>query len=322
MTWYRPFGTYELLIIGIFIIAYLLYIIRVVKIGKALKTPVYGVFGKIALRAIYFALFIISLLGPSFGNSKREIKSIGKDIMIAIDLSQSMNAADVPPTRLAKVKFELGKIIDEFSSDRIGLIIFSSESFVQCPLTYDQAALNLFIETLHSGLVPNAGTDFGPALSMSLDKLDTKDDNGLDTNAKIILLISDGEDFGEETENALKEIKDRGVKLFALGVGTSKGSRIETGSGYLKDRLGTEVVTKLENRSLKKLAARTGGKYFEINDRVNDTERLINTINHVEGQLRDARVVDVSANKYIYFLLAAFILLLIDVLTTIKTFKI
>jgi Ca-activated chloride channel homolog len=322
MTWYRPFGTYELIIIGIFLVAYLLYILRVIKIGKALSTPVYGVFGKIALRAVYFVLFIVSLLGPSFGSSKREIKSIGKDIMIAIDLSQSMNAADVPPTRMAKVKYELSKIIDEFSSDRIGLIIFSSEAFVQCPLTYDQAALNLFIETLHSGLVPNAGTDFGPALSMSLDKLDTKDDNGLDTNAKIILLISDGEDFGEKTENALKEIKDRGVKLFALGVGTSRGSKIETPSGYLKDRSGNEVITKLENKSLKKLAARTGGKYFEINDRVNDTERLINTINKVEGQLRDARVVDVSANKYIYFLVAAFILLIIDMLTTVKTIKI
>ncbi len=322
MIWYRPFGTYELIVIGLFIVAYLLYVLRVIKIGKALKTPVYGVFAKIALRTIYFALFIIALLGPSFGNSKREIKSIGKDIMIAIDLSQSMNATDVPPTRLAKVKFELSKIIEEFSSDRIGLIIFSSEAFVQCPLTYDQAALNLFIETLHSGLVPNAGTDFGPALSMSLDKLNTKDETSIDSKAKIILLISDGEDFGEETTNAIKEIKDRGVKLFALGVGTSKGSKIETRNGYLKDRDGNEVVTKLENKSLKQLAARTGGKYFEINDRVNDTKRLINTINKVEGQLRDARVVDVSANKYIYFLLAAFILLIIDALTTVKTIKI
>ncbi|MCF6351969.1 MAG: VWA domain-containing protein [Cyclobacteriaceae bacterium] len=322
MIWYRPFGIYELIIIGIFILAYALYIFRVVKIGRALKTPVFGVFAKIALRTVYFALFIVALLGPSFGNSKREIKSIGKDIMIAVDLSQSMNAADVPPTRLAKVKYELSKIIEEFSSDRIGLIIFSSEAFVQCPLTYDQAALNLFIETLHSGLVPNAGTDFGPALAMSLDKLNTKDETSIDSKAKIILLISDGEDFGEETSKALEEIKNRGVKLFALGVGTAKGSRIEIRNGYLKDNTGTEVITKLNNKSLKKLAARTGGKYFEINDRVNDAERLINTINQVEGELRDARVVDVSANKYIYFLLAAFILLLIDVLTTVKTIKI
>jgi len=322
MIWYRPFGTYELIIIGLFIIAYFFYVIRVIKIGKALNTPVYGVFGKIGLRTIYFALLIIALLGPSFGSSKREIKSIGKDIIIAIDLSQSMNAADVPPTRLAKVKYELSKIIEEFSSDRIGLIIFSSEAFVQCPLTYDQAALNLFIETLHSGLVPNAGTDFGPALSMALNKLETKEESGLDTKAKIILLISDGEDFGEETANVLDKIKERGIKLFTLGVGTLQGSKIETSNGYLRDQAGNDVITKLDHKSLKRLAARTGGKYFEINDRVNDSERLINTINHVEGQLRDARVVDVSANKYIYFLLAAFILIVIDVLTTLKTLKI
>ena len=322
MSWYRPFGAYELIVIGVFIIAYLFYIIRVIKIGKKLKTPIFGVFGKIVLRSIYFALLLVALLGPSFGSSKREVKSIGKDIMIAIDLSQSMNANDVPPTRLTKVKFELNKIVEEFSSDRIGLIIFSSESFIQCPLTYDQAALNLFIETLHTGLVPNAGTDFGPALSMALNKLENKDESSVDTKAKIILLISDGEDFGEKTDNALEKIKERGIKLFTLGVGTERGSKIETANGYLKDRSGTNVVTKLNSKSLKKLAAKTGGKYFEINDRVNDTERLINTINKVEGQLRDARVVDVSANKYTYFLLAAFMLIILDVLTSIKTIRI
>ena len=318
MSWYRPFGIYELIVIGLFLLAYLFFIVRVVRIGKKLKTPVYGVFGKIALRSIYLAL----LMGPSFGSSKREVKSIGKDIMIAIDLSRSMNANDVPPTRLTKVKFELNKIVDEFSSDRIGLIIFSSEAFMQCPLTYDQAALNLFIETLHTGLVPNAGTDFGPALAMALDKLETKDESSVDTKAKIILLISDGEDFGEDTDNALEKIKERGIKLFTLGVGTAKGSKIETANGYMKDREGNDVITKLDSKSLKRLAAKTGGKYFEINDHVNDTERLINTINQVEGQLRDARVVDVSANKYTYFLLAAFILIVLDVLTSVKTIRI
>ncbi|MCB0495178.1 MAG: VWA domain-containing protein [Cyclobacteriaceae bacterium] len=322
MSWYRPFGIYELIVIGLFLLAYLFFIVRVVRIGKKLKTPVYGVFGKIALRSIYFALLIVALMGPSFGSSKREVKSIGKDIMIAIDLSRSMNANDVPPTRLTKVKFELNKIVDEFSSDRIGLIIFSSEAFMQCPLTYDQAALNLFIETLHTGLVPNAGTDFGPALAMALDKLETKDESSVDTKAKIILLISDGEDFGEDTDNALEKIKERGIKLFTLGVGTAKGSKIETANGYMKDREGNDVITKLDSKSLKRLAAKTGGKYFEINDHVNDTERLINTINQVEGQLRDARVVDVSANKYTYFLLAAFILIVLDVLTSVKTIRI
>ena len=320
MSWFNFLGTFEYVSIGVFLIAYLLYTIRVFRLSRFLGTIHGSVIPKFILRSAFFALIIIALLGPSFGNDSKEIKSIGKDIMIAVDLSQSMNAVDVQPSRLEKVKYELNNIIEEFNSDRIGLIIFSSEAFVQCPLTYDQSALTLFIETLNSGLVPNTGTDFGPALSLALNKLDTEE-TSIDAKAKIIILISDGEDFGEKTSSAQSEIKDRGIKLFTLGVGTAQGSKIVVGNGFKKNKDGNEVVSKLDRQSLKELAARTGGSYFEINQRQNDVSRLINNINSVEGQLRDARTVDVSANKYIYFLLAALVLLAIDLLTTIKTIK-
>ena len=305
-----------------FIAFYLLYITRVIRINRALGTSFAAIFTKIGLRTAYFVLFLVALLGPTFGNDTKEIKSVGKDILIAIDLSESMNAFDVQPTRLEKVKYELKKIVEEFSSDRIGLIIFSSEAFVQCPLTYDQAALNLFIETLSSSLVPNTGTDFGPALTMALDKIESDEASTVDQKAKVIILISDGDHLGEDTGNIRDEVKNRGIKLFTLGVGTAQGSKIQAGRGFKKDRQGNDVVTKLDRQSLKELAARTGGKYFEINEKQNDVNRLINTINEVEGQLRDARVVDVSANKYIYFLGVALLLLLLDVLATVKTVRI
>ena len=321
MSWFNSLGTFEYVSIGLFLVAYLLYTIRVFRLSRFLGTLHGSVIPKFILRSAFFALIIIALLGPSFGSDSKEVKSIGKDIMIAVDLSNSMNAIDIQPSRLEKVKYELTNIIEEFNSDRIGLIIFSSEAFVQCPLTYDQSALNLFIETLSSRLVPNTGTDFGPALSLALDKLDT-DESSIESKAKIIILISDGEDFGDETSNIRKEIRDRGIKLFTLGVGTTQGSKIQDGKGFKKDRDGNDVVSKLNRKSLKELAARTGGNYFEINQRQNDVSRLINKINSVEGQLHDARIVDVSANKYIYFLLAALLLLTIDLLTTIKTIKI
>lgn len=321
MSWFSSLGSFEYAIIAIFLIAYVLYTFRVLRISRFLGNLHGSVIPKFILRSMVFALLIISLLGPSFGNDSKEVKSIGKDIMIAIDLSQSMNAIDIQPTRLEKIKYELNNIIEEFNSDRIGLLIFSSEAFVQCPLTYDQSALNLFVETLSSALVPNTGTDFGPALRLALDKLDT-DESSIDAKAKIIILISDGEDFGDETESLRAEIRDRGIKLFALGVGTTQGSKIETANGIKRDQQGNEVISKLNRQSLKELAARTGGSYFEINQRQNDTERLINSINNVEGQLRDARMVDVSANKYIYFLAAALLLLVIDLLTTVKAIRI
>jgi Ca-activated chloride channel family protein len=264
----------------------------------------------------------VALLGPSFGEASREIRSVGKDIMIAVDLSESMNAHDIAPTRLEKVKFELKNIVEEFNADRIGLVIFSSEAFMQAPLTYDQNALYLFIETLHTGLVPNTGTDFGPALGLTLEKLEDNDGVALEQKSKVIILISDGEDFGDETSSMADEVKDRGIKLFTLGVGTERGSKIRTRQGFKKDNNGQEVISKLNPRSLKTLAANTGGQYFEINATNNDISRLINKIGNIEGEVRDSRQVDVSANKYYYFLGFALFLLLLDGLVTLRTIKI
>ena len=319
MTWYNSLSTLELIFIVAFIGLYVLYISRLVQISRRLKSSLGGVIGKIFLRTTYFILLIIALLGPSFGANTREIQSVGKDIFIAVDLSQSMNAYDIQPTRLEKVKFELKNIVEAFSSDRIGLIIFSSEAFIQCPLTYDQNALNLFIETLHSGLVPNTGTDFGPPMEMALKKLVTEEEG--DNKSKIIVLISDGEDFGDDTETIATEVKDSDIKVFTLGVGSESGSRIRTSRGYKKDRDGNDVVTKLNSASLRKLASTTSGKYYEISDSKNDIERLINNITAIEGEVREARQVDVSANKYYYFLGAALILLLIDVLINVRTVR-
>jgi Ca-activated chloride channel family protein len=319
MSWYNAVSSLEIFFLLLFVGLYALYLFRLRKISKRLKSSLGGVIGKVVLRTTYFLLLIVALLGPSFGENKREIQSVGKDIFIAVDLSQSMNAHDIQPTRLEKVKFELKNIVEAFSSDRIGLIIFSSEAFIQCPLTFDQNALNLFIETLHSGLVPNTGTDFGPPMEVALKKLITEEEG--DNKSKIIVLISDGEDFGEDTEEISSEVQDNDIKVFTLGVGSERGSRIKTSRGFKKDQNGADVVTKLNAESLRKLASTTDGKYYEISDSKNDIERLINNISAIEGEVREARQVDVSANKYFYFLGAALLLILLDVLINVRTVR-
>lgn len=320
MNWYRSLGITEIVFIAGFVIFYILYLVRIIRIASRLNTPFGTVFIKLALRTLYFALIMVALLGPSFGGSRKEVKSIGKDIMICVDLSKSMDAFDIQPTRLEKIKHEMKRLIAAFSSDRIGIIIFGSEAFMQCPLTYDQNALNLFVETMNTGLVPVAGTDFGPALRMSLKKLEDNED--AQTKSKVIILISDGEDFGEETDKIAKEVEDRDIKLFTLGIGTEKGGNIHAGSGVKRDREGNIVVSKLNSKSLRSLANKTGGQYFEINETRNDISRLINTIGKIEGELRDARFVDVTANKYYYFLLAAAILFALDMFINVRTIAI
>ena len=301
---------------------YAIYLIRIIRIANSLRTSFATVFIKLFLRTALFALLIIALLGPSFGASKREVQSVGKDIMICVDLSNSMDAFDVTPTRLEKVKYEMKKIVQAFNSDRIGIIIFSSEAFMQCPLTYDQNALNLFIETMNTSLVPSSGTDFAPPLRMAMDKLEQDNTRITQTTSKVIVLISDGEDFGEETSTIAEQIESKGYKLFTLGVGTEAGGRIRSGTGYRTDRQGNLVTSKLNPKALQSLASKTGGRYFEINENQNDVARMINTINNIEGELMDARFIDVSANKYFYFLLIAVILLVFDVLIHIRTIRI
>lgn len=322
MSLFHDFGWAEGIVILIFLIGYGLYLWRIITISRTLHTPYKTVFIKLVVRSIFMALLIIALLGPTFGDSKREIKSVGKDIMICVDLSKSMDAFDVQPSRLEKVKFEMKKIADAFNSDRLGIIIFSSEAFMQCPLTYDQNAINLFIETMNTSLVPSSGTDFAPPLRMALSKLEDNEGPSTQQKSKVIVLISDGEDFGEETNEIAKEVEDKGYKLFTLGVGTERGSQITAGRGYKTDKQGNTVVSKLNSGSLKSLASKTDGDYFEINESRNDVNKLINTISKIEGEMRDARVIDASANRYYYFLLAALVLLVFDILISVKTITI
>jgi len=323
MNFLKSFGVIESLIILSFIIAYLIYTVRLYKINKKIKVTKSRVLYKLILRSIYFSLLIISLLGPSFGENQEKVDIVGKDIMILVDLSESMNADDIKPTRLEKVKFEMKKIIDNFSSDRIGIIMFSGEAFMQCPMTYDKNALNLFTETLNTGLVPRTGTDFGPALELSLSKLNDENSQSLETNSKVIILISDGEDFGDNTNESLDNIIESNIKLFTVGVGSEKGSKILLGNGkYKKDKDGGVVITKLNPTSLKETARDTGGKYFEISNINNEADELISEINSIKGDVIESKTIDVTVNKYFYFLFTALLLMIIDFSIKLKIIRI
>jgi len=313
MSFQEDIGIFELSLVSLFLMFYFLYLVRIYKINQQIKVNLKAVFIKFILRVTFFTLLIISLLGPNFGIKEEKVEVVGKDIMIAVDLSESMNANDIQPSRIEKVKFEIKKIVDEFSGDRIGIIMFSGEAFVQCPLTYDKNALNLFVETLNTGLVPNSGTDFGPPLELGLSKL--QDENSGDNNfkSKIIILFSDGEDFGEDTDQSIEKIKENSLKLFSVGIGTDEGSKILDDFGnFKKDNKGNDVITKLNSSSLRETADKTGGKYYEISKNKNEINQMITEIKNIKGDIIDQQTSNISENKYFYFLLSALILVAID----------
>ena len=145
---------------------------------------------KFLLRTFYLSLIIIASLGPHIpeAGSEAEVEDVGKDIFFALDLSKSMNVQDVAPSRIERAKHELLKISKAFSTDRLGLIIFSDNAYLQCPLTFDKAAFQLYLETISTDLVPGGGTDFSGALTMALNKQSSNE--SVENKAKIIVLIS------------------------------------------------------------------------------------------------------------------------------------
>ena len=313
MNFQEDIGIFELSLVSLFFMFYFLYLVRIYKINQQIKVNLKAVFMKFILRVTFFTLLIISLLGPNFGIKEEKVEVVGKDIMIAVDLSESMNANDIQPSRIEKVKFEIKKIVDEFSGDRIGIIMFSGEAFVQCPLTYDKNALNLFVETLNTGLVPNSGTDFGPPLELGLSKLQDENSGDNDFKSKIIILFSDGEDFGEDTDQSIEKIKENSLKLFSVGIGTDEGSKILDDFGNLKkDNEGNDVITKLNSSSLRETADKTGGKYYEISKNKNEINQMITEIKNIKGDIIDQQTSNISENKYFYFLLSALVLVAID----------
>lgn len=320
MIWAYPDIRLTLLLSGVFVLLYILYLTRFWSINRRLKVEKQRLFTKCFIRTAYFGLFLIAFAGPSIGNSFKEVKEEGKDIFIAVDLSQSMNATDIGPSRLQRIKFELKNLIKSFPSDRIGLIIFSSEAFMQCPLTFDQAVIQLYIDGLNTGLVPNAGTDLTAPLRMALDRF--LKDESQEVKAKSVILISDGENFGDDLEGIVSELADNNIKVFSLGIGTQQGSQIPRGNGVVIDpATGTPAISKLESNSLRLASSETSGDYFEISEESQQIGDLIATIDRLEGGVANTRMVEASSNKYFYFLLAALGLALLDMILPIKTIK-
>ncbi len=320
MIWAYPDVKLTLLIAGLFALLYFIYLFRYWSINKKLEVVKRRLFTKMVLRGSYFTLFLISFAGPSIGVSTKEIKEEGKDIFIAVDLSQSMNATDIGPSRLQRVKFELKNLTKSFPSDRIGLIIFSSEAFLQCPLTFDQSVLQLHIDGLNTGLVPNLGTDLNSPLRIAINRF--KSDESQEVSSKSVILISDGENFGDDLEGIGSELNELGIKVFSLGIGTEAGSTIPRGNGVVIDpETGKPAKTILNKYPLQQIAAETDGQYFEISDEVSEIGDLTGVLERLEGGVTGSRVVEASANKYFYFLLVALALALFDMILPLKTIK-
>jgi Ca-activated chloride channel homolog len=319
MNWNYPFDTSEYFFIFLFILAYTVFLFRTIRVARLLNTTARTLILKLFLRTGYFSLLLISLLGPSFGEASREIQAKGKDIYLLVDLSKSMDAADVSPSRLEKVKFELNRFVENEGGNRIGIIIFSNDAFVQVPLTYDGTALELFIQSIQTSILPTSGTNICGAMELAFKKLiSLADQSG---RAKMIVLFSDGENKSDCPNLLYNNLRRFGVTTYVVAVGTKTGISIQQNGKALHDENGKMVISRLDDGFLKGVAGNTKGTYYELTNEKSETNRLIADVNSADGALVDTRTVTVASNKYFYFLGVALFLIVLDVLITIGTFR-
>lgn len=234
----------------------------------------------------------------------------GIDIMVALDVSKSMLSSDIKPTRLDRAKQVISKLIDQLGDNRLGIVVFAGQAITQMPLTDDIGAANMYVSTIDPGMIPIQGTVIGDAL-LACDRAFRTGEK----KYKAVILISDGEDHDPQTDAALTRLKNDGVIVHTIGVGTPDGAQIidpETNTPKL-DAAGKVVISKLNEKELKKIAAETGGQYALLNNEVDAPKNIISAINNTDKKLIRTGKMPGEKNFTYFFpvLILAMILLLV-----------
>ncbi|WP_310391762.1 VWA domain-containing protein [Hymenobacter sp.] len=296
------------------------------RLGRALGGRARHRGWKMALRVLAGAALLGAALGPALGVSQQPVRTAGKDVWLLVDVSRSMDAPDVAPTRLLRAQAELQVLVAQFPADRLGLIVFGAEAVVQCPLTYDQGAVQVFISTLRTSLLPPGATTLRAPLELVLDRLAPRPGPGTvpvaGPRATALVVVSDGEDFGENLEPALRALGRTGARVYSVGVGTAQGAKIPNpGGGFLLDNRKQPVLSRLREAPLLQLATQTGGQYVTLNNQQNGFGPLLQSLRTMSGTVEQVRTVPVADNRYRYPLAAALLLLALDVALTVTIIR-
>lgn len=271
---------------------------------------------KAGITVLGIGFIALALIGPRFGTQLREVQREGIDLIIALDVSESMMAEDVAPNRLERARNEIKNLLDDMKGDRVGLVTYAGDAFIQSPLTTDYNAVRLFLDVADPSLIPTPGTDFGAALTMALKAFEAptrSDDDGPRTRA--VLFVSDGENHVAELDAIVSQARESGVVLFAAGVGETDGVPIpEYRNGrqvdFKKDRTGTVVTTRLEERVLQDLAR--DGAYFRIARTSTSLPRFISALDGLDRTSFGSEEFEEYDEKFQWPLLIGIVLLFVE----------
>lgn len=271
--------------------------------------------GNVVLRFLLFCgawvLLAFVAARPQLGSRLREQKAQGVEMMLAVDVSNSMLAEDFEPNRLERTKYAVNKLFDGLQQDRVGLIVFAGEPKVQLPITSDYRMAKAFARRIDPSLVSVQGTSIGKALEQALLAFSGDAD---EPRSRVVILITDGEDHEGGALEAAERAKELGIRIYAIGIGTPEGAPIQIGGEFIKDEKGDMVVSKLDEAMLSQLAEMTGGAYVRSSKQSIGLDEIVKSINEMEQTELSTVQFEEYNEQYQYLLLFAIVLLMLDLL--------
>ncbi|MBL6874360.1 MAG: VWA domain-containing protein [Flavobacteriales bacterium] len=268
---------------------------------------------KNTLFVLAITFLIVGLSNPQVGTKMEEVKREGVDLMIAIDLSYSMMAQDIKPNRLERAKQAISRLIDKLEGDRIGLVVFAGEAYVQLPITTDYSAAKLFLSTVNTSIIPTQGTKIGNAIDLCSKSFDKEN-----AQSKAIIIITDGETHDEEAIESAKKAKEEGIYIHTLGMGLTKGGPIPiynkygSTSEFRKDREGNVIITKLNESMLEEIALAGEGTYIRANNSKSGLSSLFEEINKMEKKEIGTMIFTNYKDRFQIFIGISLVLLILN----------
>ena len=264
---------------------------------------------KTVLFSVAFFFFVIGLSRPQIGAKLKEHQTKGVEIMIALDVSNSMLAQDYSPNRLERAKLSISRLVDRLRDDRIGLIVFAGNSFVQLPITTDYVSAKMFLNSISTESVPVQGTAIGEAINTAVRSFSAQSEK-----SRAIVIITDGENNEDDPVAAAKQAAELGVRIFTIGVGSPEGQPIPVDGELLRDRNGEIVVSRLDEKVLQDVAEAGNGVYVRAGNREFGLAPVVERIRQMDEEEFSSVIFEEFDEQYMYFFAIALVLLVIEML--------
>ncbi len=264
---------------------------------------------KFSMLLLVVLLLIIALARPQFGSKLKEVKREGIEMIIALDVSKSMLATDIAPNRLERAKQSINSLVGKMKDDKIGLIIFAGDAYMQLPITADYTSAKMFLGNITPDIVSRQGTAIGKAIELGMRSFTPAEET-----AKVIVIISDGENHEGDAVVAAQKAQEKGIQVYTIGMGSERGALIpdRINGGFIKDRQGNPVTSRMNPKMLDEIAKAGGGEFYSASNGTVGLSKLYNELNKLQKSEIESQVYSEYDDQYSYFVALALLVLILE----------